>query len=93
MSFQAYLDKAEELTGKTPQEFVDMAREKNLTQHKEILAWLNSDYGPVSYTHLDVYKRQVHSDAAADQELPLARQLLAQRLDNGHVRVVLHPDE
>ena len=45
MSFQAYLDKAEELTGKTPQEFVDMAREKNLTQHKEILAWLKSDYG------------------------------------------------
>lgn len=45
MSFQAYLDKVEELTGKTPQEFVDMAREKNLTQHKEILAWLKSDYG------------------------------------------------
>ena len=38
MSVQAYLDKAEELTGKTPQEFVDMAREKNLTQHKGILA-------------------------------------------------------
>ena len=45
MSFQAYLDKAEELTGKTPQEFVDMAREKNLTTHKEILAWLKTDYG------------------------------------------------
>jgi hypothetical protein len=45
MSFQAYLDKVEELTGKTPQEFVDMAREKNLNQHKEILAWLKSDYG------------------------------------------------
>jgi len=45
MSFQAYLDKVEALTGKTPQEFVDMAREKNLTQHKEILAWLKSDYG------------------------------------------------
>ena len=45
MSFQAYLDKVEALTGKTPQEFVDMAQEKNLTQHKEILAWLKSDYG------------------------------------------------
>ena len=45
MSFQAYLDKVEELTGKTPQEFVDMARGKNLNQHKEILAWLKSDYG------------------------------------------------
>lgn len=45
MSFQAYLDKVEELTGKTPQEFVDMAREKNLTEHKDILAWLKTDYG------------------------------------------------
>ena len=45
MSFQAYLDKVEELTGKTPDEFVEMAREKNLTQHKDILAWLKNDYG------------------------------------------------
>jgi hypothetical protein len=45
MSFQAYLDKVEELTGKTPQEFVDMARAKNLTEHKDILAWLKADYG------------------------------------------------
>ncbi|MBK7217252.1 MAG: hypothetical protein IPH95_09410 [Candidatus Promineofilum sp.] len=44
--------------------------------------------GVVQFTAADV-----HSDAAADQELPLARQLLAQRLDNGHVRVVFHPDE
>jgi len=45
MSFQAYLDKVEQLTGKTPQQFVDMARERNLTTHKEILAWLKGDYG------------------------------------------------
>ncbi len=45
MSFQAYLDKVEEITGKTPQQFVDMAKEKNLTEHKEILDWLKNDYG------------------------------------------------
>ena len=45
MSFQAYLDKVEELTGKTPDEFVEMARAKNLTKHGDILAWLKSDYG------------------------------------------------
>jgi hypothetical protein len=45
MSFQAYLDKVEEITGKTPEQFVEMAREKNLTAHKEILDWLKSDYG------------------------------------------------
>jgi len=45
MSFQAYLDNIEEKTGKVPNEFVAEAREKNLTKHKEIVAWLKNDYG------------------------------------------------
>lgn len=45
MSFQAYLDKVEELTGKTPNEFISMAKKKNLEQHKDIIAWLKKDYG------------------------------------------------
>lgn len=44
MSFQAYLDKVEEITGKTPNDFIQMAEEKNLTQHKEIVDWLKEDY-------------------------------------------------
>jgi hypothetical protein len=45
VSFQAYLDKVEDLTGKTPNDFIALARQKNLTQHKDIIAWLKSDYG------------------------------------------------
>ncbi len=45
MSFQAYLDKVQDLTGKTPNDFIAMAKEKNLTQHKDIIAWLKNDYG------------------------------------------------
>jgi hypothetical protein len=45
MSFQAYLDKVEEITGKAPKEFVAEAKNKNLTEHKEIIAWLKTDYG------------------------------------------------
>lgn len=44
MSFQAYFDKVEEITGKTPNDFIRMANEKNLTQHKEIIDWLKEDY-------------------------------------------------
>ena len=44
MSFQAYLDKVEDLTGKTPNDFIAEARKKNLTTSKEILAWLKQDY-------------------------------------------------
>ncbi len=45
MSFQAYLDKVEELTGKTPNDFIAMAKEKDLTVSKDIIAWLKADYG------------------------------------------------
>ena len=45
MSFQAYLDKVEEITGKAPKEFVVEAKKKNLTSHKEIIDWLKADYG------------------------------------------------
>jgi len=45
MSFQAYLDKVEEITGKAPKEFVAEAKKKGLTEHKEIVEWLKADYG------------------------------------------------
>lgn len=45
MSFQAYLDKVEEITGKTPNDFIAMAKEKKITEHKDIIAWLKKDYG------------------------------------------------
>jgi len=45
MSFQAYLDNIEEKTGKTPNEFIAEAKKKNLTQFKDIVAWLKKDYG------------------------------------------------
>lgn len=45
MSFQAYLDNVEEKTGKTPEQFIALAKEKDLTKHGDILTWLKQDYG------------------------------------------------
>jgi Domain of unknown function (DUF4287) len=45
MSFQAYLDNVEEKTGKTPNDFISEAKKKNLTEFKDIIAWLKKDYG------------------------------------------------
>ena len=48
MSFQAYLDNIEEKTGKTPNEFIAMAKAKGFnkdTKAGEILTWLKDDYG------------------------------------------------
>ena len=48
MSFQAYLDAVEDKTGRTPQEFVDLAAERGYgadTKSGEIVDWLKNDFG------------------------------------------------
>lgn len=47
MSFQAYLDNIERKTGKTPNEFIALAKDKGFgpdTKAGEIVAWLKSDF-------------------------------------------------
>ncbi len=48
MSFQAYLDNIEEKTGKTPNQFIAMAKEKGFdapgTKAGVILAWLKEEF-------------------------------------------------
>jgi hypothetical protein len=49
VSFQAYLDNIEVKTGKTPREFIALARERGYddpsTKAGVIIDWLKSDYG------------------------------------------------
>ena len=48
MSFQAYLDNIEAKTGKTPNEFIAMAKYKGFdknTKAGEIVDWLSADFG------------------------------------------------
>lgn len=49
MSFQAYLDNIEEKTGKTPNEFIDLAKKKGFdnlaTKAGTIVDWLKKDFG------------------------------------------------
>lgn len=47
MSFQAYLDNIEAKTGKTPNDFIELAKAKGFdttTKAGEITAWLKQDY-------------------------------------------------
>ena len=47
MSFQAYLDNIETKTGKTPNEFITLAKEKGFdatTKANEIVSWLKEDF-------------------------------------------------
>lgn len=48
MSFQAYLDNAEKQTGKTPNDFIALAKEKSFTPDTkagEIATWLKEEFG------------------------------------------------
>ena len=48
MSFQAYLDNIEAKTGKTPNEFIKLAKEKGFgkdTKSSEIVTWLKQNFG------------------------------------------------
>lgn len=44
MSFQAYLDTVKTKTGKTPDDFAELAAQKGLTKHGEIVTWLKQDF-------------------------------------------------
>jgi hypothetical protein len=48
MSFQAYIDNIEAKTGKTPDDFRELARQNGLlapgTKAAQVVAWLKEDY-------------------------------------------------
>lgn len=48
MTFQAYIDNIHAKTGKTPEDFIILAREKGLlvdgTKAGQIVAWLKADF-------------------------------------------------
>lgn len=44
MSLQAYLDNIKARTGKGPEDFRQIAADKGLTTHRELVEWLKSDY-------------------------------------------------
>lgn len=47
MSFQAYLDNIETITGKTPNDFIKLAKAKGFgidTKANEIVTWLKEDF-------------------------------------------------
>jgi hypothetical protein len=53
MTFQAYLDTIKTKTGKTPDDFRQLATQKGLSKYPEIMAWLKSDFG-LGHGHANV---------------------------------------
>jgi Domain of unknown function (DUF4287) len=45
MTYKAYLDNIRAKTGKTPEDYRKMAKEKGLAKYGELLDWLKNDCG------------------------------------------------
>ena len=45
MTYKAYIDNIKAKTGKDPEYFQALAKEKGLAKHGELLTWLKSDCG------------------------------------------------
>ena len=45
MTYKAYIDNIQAKTGKTPEDFRKLAKEKGLSEYGELLKWLKSDQG------------------------------------------------
>ncbi len=45
MTYKAYIDNIKAKTGKDPEYFQKLAKEKGLVKHTELLSWLKSDCG------------------------------------------------
>ena len=45
MTYKAYIDNIKAKTGKDPEYFQKLAKEKGLVKHGELLSWLKTDYG------------------------------------------------
>jgi len=45
MTYKAYIDNIKAKTGKDPEYYRELAKEKGLTKHAELLSWLKADCG------------------------------------------------
>jgi len=45
MTYKAYIDNIYAKTGKTPDDYVKMAKEKGLVEYGDLLKWLKTDCG------------------------------------------------
>ena len=45
MTYKAYIDNIFAQTGKTPEDYRKMAKEKGLTKYSDLLKWLKTDCG------------------------------------------------
>ncbi len=68
MTYKAYIDNIKAKTGKDPEDFRTLAREKGLAKHAELLAWLKSDCG-LGHGHANAIILYIQNPELARQKI------------------------
>src|SRR5207244_74212 len=68
MTYKAYIDNIKAKTGKDPEYFQALAKEKGLTKHGELLTWLKSDCG-LGHGHANAIILYIQNPALAKQKI------------------------
>ena len=68
MTYKAYIDNIRAKTGKDPEYFRALAKEKGLAKHGELLAWLKSDCG-LGHGHANAIILYIQNPELAKQKI------------------------
>lgn len=68
MTYKAYIDNIQAKTGKTPEDYLAMAREKGLVRYGELLKWLKTDCG-LGHGHANAIILYVQDPKSAKRRL------------------------
>ncbi|HYU06977.1 MAG TPA: DUF4287 domain-containing protein [Thermoplasmata archaeon] len=68
MTYKAYIDNIRAKTGKDPEYFQAMAKEKGLAKHAELLAWLKADCG-LGHGHANAIILYIQNPDLAKQKI------------------------
>ncbi len=68
MTYKAYIDNIYAKTGKTPDDYLKMSREKGLTKYGDLLKWLKTDCG-LGHGHANAIILYIQDPAAARKKI------------------------
>ncbi|HKT21676.1 MAG TPA: DUF4287 domain-containing protein [Nitrososphaerales archaeon] len=68
MTYRAYIDNIKAKTGKTPEDYRKMAREKGLEKYGDLLKWLKTDCG-LGHGHADAIILYIRNPELAKKKI------------------------
>jgi hypothetical protein len=68
MTYKAYIDNIYAKTGKTPDDYMRMAKKKGLVEYGELLAWLKTECG-LGHGHANAIILYIRDPALAKKKL------------------------